>query len=111
MYYAKNIVSTQDLPNTVGVLYTVPVNILRTIIKEIVLCNHTASSVTYTFHLVPNGGSVANSNMIYDAVALAAHTTIILKLATVIERGATLRGFASSANAISIHVSGVEHFV
>lgn len=98
------------LADTVGVLYTVPAGTgSYAIIKEVLLCNTTDTATEVTIYTVEDGGSVADNRMIFGNVNIDAYSTVILEMSTVLEEaGATLRGLASIASAITATVSGVE---
>lgn len=99
------------LANSVATLYTVPTGSTSfTIVKEILLCNTTNTAREVTFYTLESGGSVADDRKIFTNVNIDAYSTVILEMSTVLNgAGATLRGFASAASAISATVSGVEY--
>ena len=78
-------------------------------IREVILSNVTGTDRTATLHFVPNGGSVADSNMILDAVTIAANTMVRFPFNTALEAGGTIRALASLNDAISIRTSLIEY--
>ena len=103
-----------QLGSSSGTLYTAPSNSYKTdqkaIIRDIWVCNTDSSARTYTLYVVESGGSVADNRAIAKAVSIAANTTHQYNnLAIVIETAGTLRGLASSANLVTVLVSGEEY--
>ncbi|BDG48763.1 hypothetical protein [Parageobacillus sp. KH3-4] len=88
-------------------LYTVPTN-TKTIVKQIVLSNTTGTDANVTIHFVPNGQVAGNGNKIFSALTVTANNTGIFDLSAVLEAGDTIQAVQGTANAITIHISGVE---
>lgn len=62
-------------------LYTVPYNagqITIVVIKEIILCNTSASAQTVTLYLKPYNTTVASSHIFVNSLTLAANETVTL---------------------------------
>jgi hypothetical protein len=90
--------------------YTVPTGV-RTKITKLVFCNP-SSVVAYTVSVwaVPSGGSAGDSTAIVvnkTLQALETYESYEVEGLT-LEPGATLRAAASSASAITMHMSGLE---
>lgn len=95
-------------PSTsLGTLYTVPAN-TKTIVKQIILSNTTGTDATVTLHFVPNGQTAGNENKIFSTLTVTANNTGIFDLSAVLEAGDTIQAVQGTANAITIHISGVE---
>lgn len=92
---------------TTATKYTVPAS-TKTIVKQVILCNATANAVTATVHCVPSGSSAAASNLILNAVALAANETIMLSMSLVMTTGDTIAAGCSTNSAVTMTVNGVE---
>jgi hypothetical protein len=56
-------------------IYNVPVN-TRTYVKDITICNTTASSINIYVSLVPAGATVGTDNAIFYNTPLPAYTTV-----------------------------------
>jgi hypothetical protein len=106
---AKQLAAADFAANTATTIYTVPAN-TRTIIDKFTACNTDASARTLSIHIVASGGSVGDSNLILDALSIAANTTVEIEFMKnhVLETGQTIRAFASQASTISIRCSGRE---
>lgn len=80
-------------------LYTVPAS-TTAIIKEIILCNKTASAATATITF--------DSWNIVAAKSIAANDTLVIELHSILETGKILAGLAGTASAIDCFISGIE---
>jgi hypothetical protein len=72
----------------------------KAIVKEIILCNKTASAATATITF--DGKSVIG------AKSIAANDTLIIPLNSVIESGKIIAGLSGTASAIDCYISAVE---
>jgi ATP-dependent protease ClpP protease subunit len=88
-------------------LYTVPSG-KKAIIKQILLANTSASSVTITIYLVPSGGTAGAGNMIVSDITVNAKTVVTIDMAQVMNAGDFLVGVQSTSGAITVTISGVE---
>lgn len=102
------LIATAHLPNAAAALFTAQTGETSTI-HAATANNTTASSATVTIHIVPSGGSVADSNMIVKARSVAANTSVTIPelVNHVIPAGSAIHGFCSVATAVSLTVSGV----
>lgn len=100
-----------QLAASVATLYTVPSGSDSwMIVKEILLCNTTATARTVTMYVIESGGSVADNRKIFTDVNVDPYTTVIIEASLVLDgAGATIRGFASAASAITATISGAEY--
>lgn len=72
------------------------------------LCNYSGADVTVTVHLVPSGGSAADSNIIYKTVPIAASDTYIIDTERlVLANGDSVQAFASAGTSVTMTVSHV----
>lgn len=91
---------------TNGTLYTSPAS-TKTIVKNIIFCNTTASAATITLNAVPSGGSATAANRFISAYSVAAGNTIVIDFSFVLETGDTLQGLQGTSAAITTLISGV----
>ena len=83
-------------------LYTVPAA-TTTVITSLVVSNTTATAGTFTISI----GTAASETALFDAVAIAGDTTVIIDLKQVLIATEVIDGGASAAT-ISFHIIGVE---
>jgi hypothetical protein len=108
MLRPNQFVSATLLPGTVAAQYTVPGK-NKAIIQKLTLCNtETATAYAVTIYFVASGGTAGASNMIKNAVVLAANETMDVSEAVghVLNEGDTIQAFASTTDKISMRVSG-----
>jgi len=107
----------QGQPGTTNAtLWTVPSvyqnhSVQQAVVKQILLCNTTASAATVTLYLVPSGSAAGNTTAIASALSVAANDTKILNLGQVIlpAAGASLQGLQGTTGAITVTASGFYH--
>lgn len=87
--------------------YTAPAS-TKTIVKEIVVCNTTASVVTLDVALVPNAGSAGVTNQIIAGHNIPANTTVTYTYSQVLATGAFISAKAGTGSALTVTISGVE---
>jgi len=90
-------------------LYTVPAN-TTTQLTSLKLVNDSSTPVNVTIYLVPNGGAADDTNILCKNFTLPADG-LPYQLADgqdYLETGATIRGFAATADVATYHISGVE---
>jgi len=105
-YTPKRLAQTQ--PGTShATAYTVP-GATSAIIKEIVVCNTTASAVNLDISLVASGGTAGVTNNVVSTAPIGAYSTVIYSLAQVLATGGFVSLKASTASALTVTVSGVE---
>ena len=102
-------------------LYTAPYNagqVTTVVIKEIILCNTSASTQTVTLYLKPYGVTVASSHIFINSLTLAANETVTLSTSLVLTNnnntaGDTysdkIRGLAS-ATSVNYILNGYEGY-
>ena len=95
------------LGTSVATVLTVPSG--RTnVLKQLVFNNTTASAVTVTVHVVPNGGSVLASNAIITTLSIGPSSQIIWSADIPMSAGETLRAAASASNAVTLTATGID---
>jgi hypothetical protein len=87
--------------------YTVPSS-TTTVVKQVLLCNTTASAVTATIYCVPSGDSAGDSHKIVNALSLAANETVMMSMSLVMTAGDKIKAGASTGSAVNIVLNGVE---
>lgn len=83
----KRLVGPAAFATSAGDIYTTPYNVgyvTTTVIKEIILCNTSASAQTVTLYLKPYGVTVASSHIFINALTLAANETVTLSTSLVL---------------------------
>ena len=90
---------TGTCPNTETTAYTAPAS-TKTVLREAVACNKTASAATFTLKV---GGMT-----IIPAKSIPAGDTLFLELFTVLETTETIQITAGTASAIDVRLSGME---
>ena len=74
------------------------------VVKMITVCNETANAVAFTISI----GADAAGRRIFRSVLLPAHTTWDMPVWHHLGAGERMQGFASTADAITCTISGVE---
>ena len=85
-------------------LYTVPAGSVA-YVKDITVCNSSASPVNFYISLVPQGGTASAANAIFFSNPLPAYTTIQWTGFQVIGANSTIQAYASSTSC-SFSISG-----
>ena len=83
----KRLVGPAAFATSAGDIYTVPYNVgyvTTVVIKEIILCNTSASAQTVTLYLKPYGVTVASSHIFINSLTLAANETVTLSTSMVL---------------------------
>ena len=117
----KRLVGPAAFATSAGDIYTTPYNVgyvTTTVIKEIILCNTSASAQTVTLYLKPYGVTVASSHIFINAQTLAANETVTLSTSLVLTNdnntaGDTysdkIRGLASAVT-VNYILNGYEEY-
>ncbi len=77
-------------------------------IADITISNTTAAPITFKLHLVPSGGSVADSNMFVPNVSIPGNTLIQWTGVQTLNPADFIQGI-SSASGITISITGNEY--
>lgn len=94
--------------STTTTLYTVTNTVGKyAIIKNIMICNPTASAATISVASVASGGSESDANRFMKDVPVAAKTTIQMDVTLVLGQNESLRATASASTTLTVLVSGV----
>ena len=68
-------INTEAVGNSNTIVYT---STNSSAITNLTLCNYSASNVTVSLHVVPNGDTVANTNIMLDTLTITAGDTYVL---------------------------------
>lgn len=79
------------------------------IIKNINLCNTTASNAVCSIHLLVNGASVSSENRIVSNVNVLANNVVFYNTSIVVPANSSIHVTQVTANAITFTISGVEY--
>lgn len=105
--YTPKRLSQGQLTTSYATQYTVPAS-TSAIIKEIVVCNTTASPVVLDLSLVASGGTAGVTNNILSQVTIGANNTAAFTFAQVLATGGFISAKASTGAALTVTISGVE---
>lgn len=89
--------------------YTVPTS-YRTTVECIDVCNTTSGALSFSLHLVPTGGSVLASNMLFPAVSIPAYSMVDWRGAQVLNAGDFIQAIGSGSG-LTMNISGTEERV
>lgn len=92
---------------TATTLYTVPAS-TSAIVKNIIVCNTTASSATVTISFVPTGGTAGSTNRVFNTYTVLPNGTATIDLSNVLNTGDFINALQGTSGAITLHISGVE---
>lgn len=88
-------IDTFELDTTVAIIYTAKYPVRLT---DVLLSNRTASQIAFTLHVVPPGGSAADSNKIFPAVQIDGNDVRPFSHNVILNgKDYTLQAFASGA--------------
>ena len=79
------------------------------IIKNINLCNTTASNAVCSIHLLVDGAVVASSNKLVSNVNVLANNVVFYNTSIVVPANSSIHVTQVTANAVSFTISGVEY--
>jgi hypothetical protein len=96
--------------NSEATVYTCPTSsVTSTIIKQIVICNTSASTASFNLNLVPFGGATPSTgNRLFSGLSVAANETIFLDVSQVMTSGDYV-SCLSSISGVTVTISGVEN--
>ena len=82
----------------------------KTMIDNVTVTNTTSAAVTFSCNLVPEGGSVADTNAVIKAKSVAAGETYVCPelVGHVLEPGDAISMIASAVDSLTIRASGRE---
>jgi len=108
-FIPKRLITPVQLAAASAILYTVPAD-TATKLMTIILVNDTTTAVTATLHLCHHGDVEGVTNYLCTAMSIPSDgCPVILEFAGLYMNATdTLEGFASAADQVTIHLSGVE---
>lgn len=108
--FGKNLANGVDIGATSGAVYTVPVGVVRTVINQARLVNHTAGAIVVTIWILQNGESEAANFIALDSKTLAANETYLVPeiIGDSLDTGGVIKAIASSAASVSFSATGTE---
>lgn len=92
---------------TVSTVYTVPATSIS-IIKEMILCNTSATNASVTVYFVASGDTPAVKNTILSSSPLLAGETQIISFSTFLNAGMSVQIQCDVADVVGVTMSGVE---
>lgn len=104
----RNLVPAKYAENTQTAQYTA-VDLVA-VIDTFTVTNTSASNVSFSINIVPSGGSVSNSNLIFDSITIGVGETYNCPelVGKVLQPGSFLSTLASAASSLTIDVTGRE---
>lgn len=93
--------------DAIAVIYTVPTDLARTRVDNIVFSNISGSVVTLSVQIIASGGSVGDINIVVDNIDVAANDSFEpARLLQGLKTGDTIQAVAGSASAINVRATG-----
>lgn len=108
---SPQVLLSQQLGTSDAALYTVPASTSAKIAQG-TLCNVTASAVTVYLSIIKTGGAVDSTHRVIHAYILGANDTLPLHdyiSGAMLGPGDIIAGYAATATAVDIVVSGTVH--
>ena len=87
--------------------YTAGVGV-TTIIKQVMFTNITSSTQQVSMWMFDGSGSIADSDIVFHSLDLAAYETMLINLSLVIVDGEGMFAGAGNASSVNMTVSGIE---
>ena len=107
-FIPKRLITPIQLAAASAVLYTVPAD-TATKLTTIILVNDTTTVATVTLHLCHHGDVEGVTNYLCRVMPVPPCAPVVLEFAGLYMNATdTIEGFASAADQIAIHLSGVE---
>jgi len=107
-YNERSFVAGSALTVSAVTYYTAPSTVVKSIIKEIVLCNTSTNPETVTMYIIPTAGSPGVANTELFAVTLQPNETKIFGRTRVMNVGDFIQAKASTGALVALNISGVE---
>lgn len=108
MAFAEKKLARQAVNNSGEIVYTVPAGTV-TIVKDMQLCNNSASNCEISVWLVPNGGSAGDENCIVKNWDIPANDFLHWSGFQVLDTaGDTIQAKAETTDKVTVTISGAE---
>lgn len=101
----KRLVGPSTLTASNADYYTVPQNTV-TIIKEIILCNYSASTRTVKLYCKPAGETLSSSHIFFSDISISADETLSLSTSLVLNNNGSAAGASNSDQIIAVCDAG-----
>ena len=95
------------LTASLATYYTVPSTVLSATAKQLVVCNTDSVSHTFTYEVIPSGGTAGVAATMFSSVTLQPHQTSIFGLTDVMAVGTFIQASADTAAVVSLTLSGM----
>ena len=100
-----NIATMATAPGSAS--YTAGVGV-STIVKQIMFTNITSSTQQVSMWMFDGSGSIADSDIVFHSLDLAAYETMLINLSLVMVDGDAIFAGAGNASSVNLTVSGIE---
>ena len=100
-----NIATMATAPGSAS--YTAGVGV-TTIVKQIMFTNITSSTQQVSMWMFDGSGSIADSDIVFHSLDLAAYETMLINLSLVMDDGDAIFAGAGNASSVNLTVSGIE---
>jgi hypothetical protein len=107
-YTIKRLTNPTQLGTSASSIYTVSGVGLTVAVRQLMVSNVSSSSVNFSMHVVPSGGTTSATNLMSPAVPVAPNSFILIDLNQALSNGDSLSAFASAGSSINVMVSGYE---
>ncbi len=81
---------------------------VTTIVKQMMFSNITSSTQQVSVWLFDGSGSIADSDIVFHSLDLAAYETMLINLSLVMVDGEAIYAGAGNASSVNMTVSGIE---
>lgn len=106
MTFTEKVLGRQALGSSAETIYTVPAS-TKAIIKDIHVCNNSASPCYLSLWLVPNGASATDENVMFYQWNVPANDFVHWSGYQILETaGDTIQGLSETADQLTILISG-----
>ncbi len=108
MAFTEKNLARQAVSDSTEILYTVPSN-TSTVLKDMHICNNSASDVYFSLWAVPNGASPTNENIMFFEWNVRANDFVHWNGYQILDTtGDTIRAAAETSDKITITIGGAE---
>jgi len=107
MAFTEKNLSHGLVTNGVDTLYTVPAS-TKAIVKDIQVCNTTATAATITIWIDPNGTNATDAEAILKSWNVPANDFVHWSGFIVMSEASTIKATAGTTNALAVQVNGAE---
>jgi len=105
MAFEEKNIARQAISDTVEVLYTVPSGV-KTIVKDIHVCNNSDTPCWVSLWLVPAGDDVSTENVMFYQWKIPANDFVHWTGWQILEEGETIQAQSEIEDQLAINISG-----